>query len=57
MKKKKKQNVAIMAQAASASPPQAPLGPTTLQKVTKEAAAKIKIRMEKMGQLQKGLGF
>ncbi len=52
------QDVAIMAQAAAgtASPPQAPPGPSALQNATKVAAAKIKIVMEKAANLPKGLG-
>ena len=53
------QDVAMMAQtaAAIASPPQAPQGPSPLQNATKEAAAKIKIVMEKRAKAPKDLGL
>ncbi len=53
------QDVAMMVQAAAAtaSPPQAPQGPSPLQNATKEAAAKIKIVMEKRAKAPKDLGL
>ena len=53
------QDVAMMVQAAAAiaSPPQAPPGPSQLRNAVKEAAAKIKIVMEKTANLPKGLGL
>ncbi len=53
------QDVAMMARAAAAtaSPPQAPSGPSQLQNAVKEAAAKIKIVMEKTAKVPKGTGL
>ncbi len=53
------QDVAMMARAAAAtaSPPQAPSGPSQLQNAVKEAAVRIKIVMEKTAKVPKGTGL